>query len=134
MNEENKKANIQEELSRADDAKASAELLFKNGYLADAISRLYYSVFHTVKALLFTQGLEPKSHEGAVTLFSAHFVRKGLFFPSDLHVFSKLMSFRQRADYNPSYVFTKDDYVKSKTEGDELCSKIGQYLKEKGFV
>ncbi|WP_420536147.1 HEPN domain-containing protein [Dictyoglomus turgidum] len=39
-------------------------MLFENGLIKDAISRLYYYTLHMVRALLFTKGFEPKSHEG----------------------------------------------------------------------
>ena len=41
MIEENKKKNIDEEMDRADEATKAANLLFNNGLLNDAISRLY---------------------------------------------------------------------------------------------
>jgi len=75
MNEENKKANIREEIERADEAIKAADLLFDNGFLKDAVSKLYYSLLYCIRALLLTKGLEPKSHEGALRLFGLHFVK-----------------------------------------------------------
>jgi uncharacterized protein (UPF0332 family) len=53
--------------------------------------------------VLLTEGLEPKSHEGALRLFGLHFVKPGAFEAKDSHIFSKLMKLREEADYNPSY-------------------------------
>jgi uncharacterized protein (UPF0332 family) len=44
MNEDNKKENIREEIDRAMDATKAAQLLFENGFVRDAISKLYYSL------------------------------------------------------------------------------------------
>ena len=134
MNEENKKENLREELQRADEATKAAELLFDNGFTKDAVAKLYYSLLYTVRAMLLTKGLEPRSHEGALRLFGMHFVKQGVFEAGDSHVFSKLMKYREEADYNPSYVFTPEDFIELKKEAQLLMQKITGVLKEKGYL
>ena len=75
MTQENMRANIESEITRADEAKRAAELLSRNDLVRDAVSKLYYYLLHQVQALLLTVGLEPRSHEGALRLFSLHFVK-----------------------------------------------------------
>ena len=134
MNEQNKKANILEEIERANEAIKVANLLFENGFFRDAVSRLYYSLLYFVRGLLLTEGFEPKSHEGALRLFGLHFVKKGLFKTEDSHIFSKLMKYREEADYNPSYTFTREDFIEFKEESDRLIQKIIVYLKANGYL
>jgi hypothetical protein len=43
------------------------------------------------------------------------------------------MKFREEADYNPSYMFTKEDFIELEKEADNLFGKIKNYLKEKGY-
>lgn len=130
MTAENQKKNIQEELARAAESLQAARLLFDKQLFNDGVSRLYYFIFHSVKALLLTKGLEPKSHEGALQLLGMHFVKTGIVQPSDSHVFARLMKYRQEADYNPSYLFTSDDIEIFSREAQEFGKKIIQYLKE----
>jgi uncharacterized protein (UPF0332 family) len=78
MTEDNRKENIRAELDRAAEAIAAATLLYENGYISDAVSRLYYFVLYNIRALLLSKGLEPRSHEGALRLLGLHFVREGL--------------------------------------------------------
>jgi len=132
MIEENKKENIREEIKRAKEAMRAANLLFDNGFFNDAVSKLYYFLLYNVRALLLTKGLEPKSHEGALRLFGLHFVKKGIFSPSDSHIFSKLMKYREEADYNPTYTFTKEDFTEFKKEAGQLADNINKYLKKGG--
>ena len=134
MNEQNKKANILEEIERANEAIKVANLLFENGFFRDAVSRLYYSLLYFVRGLLLTEGFEPKSHEGALRLFGLHFVKKGLFKAEDSHIFSKLMKYREEADYNPSYTFAREDFIEFKDESDRLIQKIMVYLKANGYL
>lgn len=133
MKEENKNENIREELDAAEKTFLEAELLYKNGFFKGAVSRLYYSLLYRIRALLLTKGLEPKSHEGALRLFSLHFVKEGIFGTKASHLFSKLMKYREEADYNPAYVFTLEDFIELRGEADELSGQIRTYLKEKGY-
>ena len=50
------------------------------------------------------------------------------------HIFSRLMKYREEADYNPSYMFTGEDFVEFKREAEELSGKIKAYLKGKGYL
>jgi uncharacterized protein (UPF0332 family) len=134
MKEENIKINIQEELERAKEALKSADILFENDLIKDAMSRLYYFVLHYIKALLLTKGLEPKSHEGALRLLSLHFIKEGILEPNVAHIFSKLMKYREEADYNPSYIFTKEDFYKFRKEAEILANIIRNYLMSKGYI
>jgi uncharacterized protein (UPF0332 family) len=133
MIEENKRENIREEIERATEARRAAELLFSNDFIKDAVSKLYYVLLYSIRALPLTKGLEPKSHEGALRLFGLHFVKEGLFMSQDSHVFSKLMKFREEADYNPSYIFTMEDFKDLAIEADNLFLKIRAYLKDKDY-
>jgi uncharacterized protein (UPF0332 family) len=133
MMEENKRENIREEIERATEARKAAELLFSNDFIKDAVSKLYYFLLYGIRALLLTKGLEPKSHEGALRLFGLHFVKEGIFISKDSHVFSKLMKFREEADYNSSYVFTEEDFKELAIEADNLFLKIRAYLKDKDY-
>ena len=134
MIEKNKKENIGEEIKRAKETMRAANLLFENSFVNDAISKLYYFLLYNVRALLLTKGLEPKSHEGALRLLGLHFVKKGIFNPRDSHIFSKLMKFREEADYNPSYTFANEDFIEFKKEAEELTDKIRKYLRKKRYI
>jgi len=134
MTEQNKRENIKAEIERASNALAAAVLLFDNGFFNDAVSRLYYFVLHNIRALLLTKGLEPKSHEGALRLFGLHFVKKGIFGTGESHIFSKMMKFREEADYNPAYFFTREDFTLFKKEAEDISDKIKAYIKDRGYL
>jgi uncharacterized protein (UPF0332 family) len=134
VNEENKKENVREEIHHANESMKAADLLFNNGFIRDAVAKLYYSLLYMVRAMLLTKGLEPKSHEGALRLFGLHFVKKGVFEAGDSHVFSRLMKYRQEADYNPSYMFTREDFIQFRKEAERVMQKITFRLQEEGYL
>ena len=80
-----------------------------------------------------TLGLEAKSHEGALRLLSLHFVKTGRLEPEASHLFSRLMKYREEADYNPSYVFTVDDAHKLRDETAALASRIAELIRQSGY-
>jgi uncharacterized protein (UPF0332 family) len=134
VNEANKKENILEEIEHAEESIRAADLLFSNGFIRDAVAKLYYALLYTVRAMLLTKGLEPKSHEGALRLFGQHFVKQGIFEPEDSHVFSRLMKYRQEADYNPSYMFTPEDFTQFKKQAETIMQRITSQVKQQGYL
>ena len=133
MTDSNRAAGIAEELARADSALAASTLLADGGFPSDAVSRLYYSLLFRVRALLLTLGLESKSHEGALRLLSLHFVKTGRLEPEASHLFSRLMKYREEADYNPSYLFTFEDARKLRDETAALASRIAELIRQSGY-
>ena len=107
MTEDQTRRSIAAEVARGDDALKSADLLLGAGQLADAVSRAYYAALHYGRALLLTFGEEPRTHGGLERLLQRDFVRTGKLAPEVGACFSRLMSFRQNADYVAEYVFTE---------------------------
>lgn len=134
MTDENKKKSISAEIERAGDCLKEAEVLHKHDLHAGATSRLYYYVFHLVKALLLSRGLEPKTHEGALRLLSLHFVKTEILDTQTSHIFARLMKYREEADYNPAYVFLENDYLEFRNDAEALREKIYDLLSREGFV
>jgi len=44
------------------------------------------------------------------------------------------MKYREEADYNPSYIFTREDFIEFNQESDRLIEKIMVYLKGNGYL
>lgn len=129
MTEDNKRVNINAEIERAAEALSAAVLLYENRFISDAVSRLYYFVLYYIRALLLTKGMEPRSHEGALRLFGLHFIREGLIDKKAAQIFSKLMKYREEADYNPVSMFADTDFVEFKREAETLVDLIKKCLK-----
>jgi uncharacterized protein (UPF0332 family) len=61
------------ELAAAAEALRAAMALLGLGLTRDAISRLYYAVFHAARAALVSRGLHAKTHSGQRSRFVATF-------------------------------------------------------------
>ncbi|MFZ5469585.1 MAG: HEPN domain-containing protein [Myxococcota bacterium] len=104
MTAEGRVSSASEELAKAREELRAAEQLVSVDLMRIAATRIYWAVFHAVRALLYTEGLEPRSHEGVHHLFHLHFVRTRQFEPSAARLLSRLQKFREEADYAETYV------------------------------
>jgi hypothetical protein len=130
MNDKNAQDNIREEIERASEALKASDILFNHRLISDAVSKLYYYLLYHIRALLMTKNLEPRSHEGALRLFSLHFVKSGIFETKASHILSKMMKLREEADYNPSYSFTEEDFTEFRQDVVHVADKIKAYLEK----
>ena len=134
MSIENKKENGTEEIKRGQETLLEAEGLANLCLYNGAVSRLYYYLFYHVRALLLTKGIEPKTHEGVERMFSQHFVKTNIFVHNNSKFLSRLAKYRGDADYNPSIVFTKEDFDEFITIAKAFTLKIRKYLKAKKYI
>lgn len=133
MTKANREAAVTEELRKAERAFTAYSLLASGGLWEDAVSRLHYFLFHRVRALLLTEGLEPRSHEGALHLLSLHFVRPGHLDSQASQLFAKVMKYREEADYSSSFMFTESDVTRLRDEVTALATKILDLISSAGF-
>jgi uncharacterized protein (UPF0332 family) len=96
-------------MARGSEALREARVLLREGLFNGAISRAYYAAYHWASALLFTKGLEPRTHRGKIQLISLHFVKTGLLDDADAAHLSRLEDFRELGDYSADVTFTAED-------------------------
>ena len=95
MTAEGRRNSTSEEIARAHEELRVADQILDMAPRV-AATRIHYAVFHAVRGLLFSEGLEPKSHAGVEHLFRTHFVRPGRFPPGADRLFSRLQKFPGR--------------------------------------
>ena len=121
---------IQLEIEAGNESLDAVKTLMEKGLYRSAISRTYYGLFHYIRALLYTQGLEPKSHEGLEHLFGLHFVRAGKVDIGSAKLLARLQKYREQSDYGLVSVFTKEDVGQELSEVERFVQSIQGYLKE----
>lgn len=109
MTPEGRREAAAEELELADEELRATEQLLENGFPRIAAARAYFAVFHAVRARLYAEGLEPRTHGGVLHLWSTLFVRTGRYDTSTSRLLAKLQKFRQEADYAQSFVVADAD-------------------------
>jgi len=102
----NKLRNAAAELERANECLREAQTLLASSFAYGVASRAYYAVFHGTRALLFSIGVEPRSHRAAMSLLGEHFVKTGLLSPAMARTAARMQRDREDADYMTEAVFT----------------------------
>jgi uncharacterized protein (UPF0332 family) len=133
VTDDNRRRNIGVELARAADALRAAKALVALGLGNDAVSRAYYAVFHYVRALLLTRGVEPKTHAGAVHLLNVEFVRTGLLASSHNRLLAGLQRSRELADYDAAVTFSTEDAVAEVAEAERFMAAADALLQREGW-
>jgi len=110
MTEESSRNFVEASLERAEKALKSAKLLEENGELEDAASRAYYAIFHAARALLFSRGVNAKTHKGAISLFDEKIVKQGIMNEEYADMLRKAFDLRQKSDYE-IYARTSSELV-----------------------
>lgn len=92
------------ELDLAAEELAAAENLLAAGFARIALARAYFALFHGVRARLYADGLEPRTHSGVQHLWNVHLVRPGVYPASTSRLLARLQKFREEADYAQAFV------------------------------
>lgn len=116
-------------MDAGNEAIMAAKSLVGDGLYRSAMSRTYYALFHYIRALLYTQGLEPKSHEGLEHLFGLHFVKTGKVDVKSAKLLARLQKYRERSDYGLVTVFNKEDVEQELAEVESFLQGIQDHLK-----
>lgn len=97
-------------------------VLLKEGSPNGAIGRFYYAAFHAARALLATKGLDASRHTGVIKLFSQHFVKTGLVFPTTAKALSRSFEKRLDSEY--------EDYIQfSKKEAEQVRDEVRDFIR-----
>ena len=76
-----------------------------------AIHFLYFSAFHAVKALLFADDLETKTHNGVLTQFSQHFIKRERLPIALGRMYAQLFVSKQKSDYDAYFEVSAEEVM-----------------------
>lgn len=130
MTGENRRRNAADELARAETCLTEARSLHAASLPYGAASRAYYAVFHAARALLFSLGLEARTHKGVVSLVGEHFVRPGRLSSTMGRLVSRMQRDREDADYAIGAVFTDEEVSRMLGEAETFLTEARRLIAE----
>jgi uncharacterized protein (UPF0332 family) len=129
MTVENHDEYIKYRFHRAEESIEEALILAENGMWNAVISRLYYSCFYAVIALLLKHGIETKSHKGTKTQFGQYFIKTGKIDKSYGKLYTKLFNLRQKGDYGDLYDYDEETAKPLIEQVRTFISEIEKHIK-----
>jgi len=131
---DNIRANVADELRLADSALRAADALLGLGLAPDAASRAYYAALHAARALLFSLGLEVRSHRAVRTMLSRHFVQPGVLKPERSKELGQLESLRTAGDYDSAFALGVDEIRPEVEKARKFVEEARALLQAGGWI
>jgi hypothetical protein len=119
---------IRTQMRKSEEKLNAAKTLFREGFVDDAISRAYYSMFHAASAVLFAEGITVESHSALKTMFGLHFVKTGKIDKKYGRWLNKLKDERENGDYDIFTSFEREDAKEDINEAEEFLSEMKRFL------
>ena len=76
-----------------------------------AANRLYYSIFHAMRAVLALDGVDMKHHSGVISEFRRRYIKTGKLDVKLSQIISRLSEMRTGSDYDDFYILSKKSIV-----------------------
>lgn len=122
----NAKDFVQRELDAVRQDLSEARASFQENKYKWATIQAYYSMFHTFRALLFSEGYRERSHYCLSVAIEALFVEPGRMEESLLLRFANVKALREKADYDLE--FSPTGAEKSLQAAEDLAKKLKELV------
>lgn len=115
-------------LERAVEFYDDATALYKEGRYRSAASRLYFSVFHAMRAVLALDGIDRKHHSGIISEFRRLYVKTGIFDREVSSIIATMSLMRHDSDYDDYIPIEKEDLDDMIPKVERLLDSVQDYL------
>lgn len=107
----------------------AAEVLLKEGFYNDAVSKAYFAIHAISRAILILYDIRASTHEGVKTMFSKQLIREAKLMPQDFaKKYSILKALREDADYEDFIKYSKEDAEEAVRIAREFVERVSEII------
>ena len=106
----------------------SARVLMECGQYRGANNRAYYSIYHTIDAVLSVEGIAFKRHKDTLAYFNKNYVATEIFPRSMGRQVVQAEEIRHASDYDPFYIASKEGTKKQIDTAQAMISCAESYI------
>ena len=117
-------------LEQAKENIEEAEILFKMNKFKGANNRAYYSIFHSIKAVLALEPIDFKRHKDVIAYFNKNYISNETFPKKMGRKISIASRMREDSDYEDEFVVESDDTKEQIETARELLVLVETYIEE----
>lgn len=117
-------------LQQAKDDLRASEILYKENLYKSANNRAYYSIFHSIKAVLALEPIDFKRHKDVIAYFNKNYVSNEIFPKKMGRKISIASRMREDSDYEDEFVVEADDTKEQIETAKELLDLVEKYINE----
>ncbi len=116
-------------LSKSEDDLNASKLLLKNKLYSQSINRSYYSIFHSVRALLAFDRFDSKKHSGIISYFNEHYIKAGLIEKEYSVIMMSAERIRNESDYDDLFTASKEQADLQVRNAEKFLNRIKEFLR-----
>ena len=116
-------------LEKAHNSLSAAALLLDAEAYKDAANRSYYSVLHTMRAVLALDCFDSKRHSGVISEFGKRYIKEGIISKEFAKTIKEAFDVRNSSDYDDYYVISKDEVVRQIENARVFLAAVEAYVK-----
>lgn len=105
--------------------------LIKSSHFKVANNRAYYSIFHSMRAVLALEGIDFKKHSGVIAYFNQHYIKTGIFEKTLYKIINDASFIRNESDYSDFYIATKEEAETQTNNAKEFYDAVAKYIEQK---
>lgn len=118
-------------LEQAKNELSDAKLLYKNKSYLSANNRAYYSIFHTIRAVLALEAIDFKRYKDVIAYFNKNYINTEIFPRKMGKRIAQANRIREDSDYDDEFV-AKPEATEAQIEtAEELIKLVNEYVKNK---
>lgn len=108
----------------------SAKISFEQNLFRSSISNSYYSIFHMIRTLFAFEGIDSKTHKGAIHLLNNHFIKSGRLPIKVSEILTDAFEMRIDSDYEDFFVVSKDEALRQLQNAEYLVSEVKNFVEK----
>ena len=116
-------------LERAHECLSLASVAIGLGFYKGAVNRTYYAVFHSMRAVLALDSIEPaKKHSGVIAEIRQFYIKTRKLPASLSDIIDTAFKMRQNCDYTDYYAISKPETLQQYENAREFLNAVEEYI------
>ena len=117
-------------LEQAKEDLEAGKLLYDKNFYKSANNRAYYSIFHSIKAVLALEPIDFKRHKDVLAYFNKNYINKEIFSRMMGRKIQNASSIREDSDYDDEFIVDADKTNEQLKTAEELIELVDKYIDE----
>ena len=106
----------------------ASKFLYSGKFYKSANNRAYYSIFHSIKAVLALKPIDFKRHKDVIAYFNKNYVSTEMF-PKKLgHKIAEATIVREDSDYDDEFIVKPEETEEQIKTAEELLELVEEYI------
>ena len=117
-------------LEQAKEDLEAGKLLYDKNFYKSANNRAYYSIFHSIKAVLALEPIDFKRHKDVLAYFNKNYKNKEIFSRMMGRKIQNASAIREDSDYDDEFIVDADKTNEQLKTAEELIELVDKYIDE----